>query len=95
MLGYWLFIAIFLTGIYLIQNNSWHLRTYWSKYLSVYCVPGKFENTTSNQCEFCPKKTYKPTTGNEACTDCISNKTTSGIGSISDSDCSVGLYQYV
>jgi hypothetical protein len=62
---------------------------------SVYCVPGKFEYTTSNQCEFCPKKTYKPTTGNEACTDCISNKTTSGIGSTSASDCSVGLYQYV
>jgi hypothetical protein len=31
----------------------------------------------------CPKKTFKPTTGNEAFTDCVSNKTTSGIGSTS------------
>jgi hypothetical protein len=97
--------------------------------LSVYCVAGSFENTTSNQCVFCPKayffltmmklcrKTYTLSVPKryKSCglavseekffevsahqkqelTDCVSNKTTSGIGSTSASDCSVGLYQYV
>lgn len=61
----------------------------------MYCEKGKFENTTSNQCEVCPVKTYKSVVGNTNCIDCNAKKTTADNGTTSADGCSVGEWYFV
>ncbi len=56
-------------------------------YNSVVCVPGKTLNST-NQCDDCPKDTFKATIGDEDCTSCADNSITVEAGSKNASDCS-------
>ncbi|KAK3091097.1 hypothetical protein FSP39_017083 [Pinctada imbricata] len=52
-----------------------------------YCVPGKFE--LGGVCTDCPVGYYKSMEGNDNCTACPNNATTSTTGSTSESDCSI------
>ena len=84
-----------LTSIQQIISNLYLRKNLLLLSITVYCEPGKFENTTSNRCEVCPVKTYKSVVGNTDCIDCIASKTTPDTGTTSADGCSLGEWYFV
>lgn len=77
----------------LIGNETFGFFKFYFLFLAT-CDPGHYLNSKDQQCTPCMKGFFKQSNGNQSCTACPENGTTSVTGSTSISNCSIGNMKY-